>query len=105
MPSLNDLNFDGARVLVRVDFNVPLVRLKMMNFLQAAPFVQSSNSSAAKLLSDYAANQNATAGVLGLIKNLTINHNLADDAGTLELKPGGYSIKIKGIEIWTNTFL
>ena len=67
----------------------PLVRLKMMNFLQAAPFVQSSNSSAAKLLSDYAANQNATAGVLGLIKNLTINHNLADDAGTLELKPGG----------------
>jgi len=24
MPSLNDLNFDGARVLVRVDFNVPL---------------------------------------------------------------------------------
>jgi hypothetical protein len=66
----------------------PLIRLKMMNLLQANPPSQDPNSKPGDLLSKYSAAGGATAGLLGIIKNITVEHNLAGDEGVLDLKTG-----------------
>ena len=69
----------------------PLIRLKMMNLLQANPPSQDPNSKPGDLLSKYSAAGGATAGLLGIIKNITVEHNLAGDEGVLDLKTGADS--------------
>ena len=66
----------------------PLIRLKMMNLLQANPPSQDPNSNPGDLLSNYSAAGGATAGLLGIIKNITVEHNLAGDEGVLDLRTG-----------------
>lgn len=69
----------------------PLIRLKMMNLLQANPPSQDPDSKPGDLLSKYSAAGGATAGLLGIIKNITVEHNLAGEEGVLDLKTGADS--------------
>ena len=69
----------------------PLFRLKMMNLLQANPPSQDPNSNPGDLLRNYSAAGGATAGLLGIIKNITVEHNLAGDEGVLDLRTGADS--------------
>jgi hypothetical protein len=69
----------------------PLIRLKMMNLLQASPPSQDPNSRPGDLLGNYSAAGGATAGLLGIIKNITVEHNLGGEEGVLDLRTGADS--------------
>jgi hypothetical protein len=80
----------------------PLIRLKMMNLIQASPPSQDPSSAPGDLLGNYSAAGGATAGLLGIIKSLTINHNLGGDEGVLDLRAGelaGATILPKVIDV------
>ena len=64
----------------------PLVRLKVMNLLRPAPEAATNPVEAASgLFNDYnSGGSNAENGILGIIKNITVNHNLERPDGVIE---------------------
>ena len=68
-----------------------LVRVKFMNLLQSNPYASPSDTSAQEMFADYAGFTGASNGLLGIIGNLTINHNLDGEVGVLEASSGDNS--------------
>ena len=65
----------------------PLVRMKVMNLLNRAPseLETSGGRSASEIYNDYSSGgSGADSGLLGVITNLTVNHNLEGDDGVIE---------------------
>ena len=60
-----------------------------MQLLQKTPSAADPNGSYGEIFSSYAASNDATNGLLGIINDLTINHNLDADIGVLEKSQGG----------------
>mgnify|MGYP004449348893 FL=1 len=62
----------------------PLVRMKVMNLLRKAP-VAGAGSTAPELYAAYTSGGSAAAnGILGVITNLSVNHNIEADDGVIE---------------------
>lgn len=67
--------------------NSPLVRMKVMNLLSKTPTSVEAGTGAATLYENYGTLTNASTadnGLLGVITNLTVNHNLEGDDGVIE---------------------
>ena len=63
----------------------PLVRMKVMNLLRQAPTAADASDGAAALYNAYTSGgSGADTGLLGVITNLTVNHNLEGDDGVME---------------------
>ena len=64
----------------------PLVRIQLMNLLsKVEPGEGSSTSSAIQLAAEYTSTSDASAGLLGVINNLAVNHNLENpEIGVIE---------------------
>jgi len=65
----------------------PLVRMKVMNLLSQAPTSVDPGTDATTLYNNYGTVTNAStadSGLLGVITNLTVNHNLEGDDGVIE---------------------
>jgi len=76
----------------------PLVRLKVMNLAQKAAATATSTDSAASIYTSYASSSDSESGLLGVLNNVTVNHNLENpDAGVIEREGG--TILPKLIEI------
>lgn len=81
----------------------PLVRLKFTNLLQKVDSSVSTNTkSPGDTYSSYKSSNDASKGLLGVITNCTINHNLDNlDIGSIQKNSGGSleALMSKGIEI------
>jgi len=63
----------------------PLVRMKVMNLLRKAPTAEDAGTGAEALYNAYTSGgSGADSGLLGVITNLTVNHNLEGDDGVIE---------------------
>ena len=64
----------------------PLVRLKVMNLLRPAPeAATNTGADASGLFNDYnSGGSDAENGILGIIRNITVNHNLERPDGVIE---------------------
>ena len=63
----------------------PLVRMKVMNLLRQAPIAAETGAPANGIYNDYnSGGSGADSGLLGVITNLTVNHNLEGDDGVIE---------------------
>lgn len=63
----------------------PLVRLKVMNLLTLPAAATNTGADASGLFNDYnSGGSNAENGILGIIKNITVNHNLERPDGVIE---------------------
>jgi len=63
----------------------PLVRLKIMNLIRKAPGAADDSGFHGTFNYDsYSSTSDPTRGLLGVIKNLNVDHHLADDTGVVE---------------------
>jgi len=60
----------------------PLVRLKIMNLIRQAPTATGDIDSGN--YNNYSSTSDPTRGLLGVIRNLNVDHHLADDTGVVE---------------------
>ncbi len=76
----------------------PLIRIKVMNLLQSTTGQADSEASPWDLMTSYTSKPDASAGQLGVINSLSVNHNLdRADAGVIERGPN--TILPKHIEL------
>jgi len=62
----------------------PLVRLKIMNLIRQAPTATGDIDTMGANYDSYSSTSDPTRGLLGVIKNLNVDHHLADDTGVVE---------------------